>query len=227
MAPLLMLAVILPLGITTHGSKYIRHKHEVQVTSWEESVTSWQSTLFPSLKPSRPRSRLAGYETAAPVHAYQTHRLKVKAHQVYVLTVMLRKKRAQEREKVLQAQLAARRVHVSHASNITYVPPSTVFSGTPQAIAASMLGSYGWSQSQMGCLDALWNTESGWNYQAMNASSGAYGIPQALPGAKMASAGADWQTDPATQIRWGLGYIQSTYGDPCGAEAHELSQGWY
>ena len=91
----------------------------------------------------------------------------------------------------------------------------------------AMLGSYGWSSSQFSCLDSLWDHESGWNVSAANPSSGAYGIPQALPGSKMASAGADWQTNPATQIAWGLGYIQSLYGSPCGAWAHEESAGWY
>jgi hypothetical protein len=90
-----------------------------------------------------------------------------------------------------------------------------------------MLGSYGWSSSQFGCLVSLWNTESGWNVYASNPSSGAYGIPQALPGSKMASAGPDWQTNAATQIRWGLGYIKSLYGSPCGAYSHEQADGWY
>ena len=63
----------------------------------------------------------------------------------------------------------------------------------------------------------LWTGESAWNYQAANASSGAYGIPQSLPGSKMASAGADWKTNPETQIRWGLGYIKDAYGSPCSA----------
>jgi hypothetical protein len=99
--------------------------------------------------------------------------------------------------------------------------------GSPQQIAMAMLGSYGWSSSQFSCLDSLWNHESGWNVSAANPSSGAYGIPQALPGSKMASAGADWQTNAATQIRWGLGYIKGTYGSPCGAWAHEESTGWY
>jgi hypothetical protein len=103
---------------------------------------------------------------------------------------------------------------------------ATTTSGSPEQIAAAMLGSYGWSPGQMSCLIPLWNRESGWSTTAAN-SSGAHGIPQALPGAKMASAGADWQTDPATQIRWGLGYIQATYGSPCAAWAHEESAGWY
>ncbi len=104
---------------------------------------------------------------------------------------------------------------------------ATAPSGSPQQIAMAMLGSYGWSSSQFWCLDSLWNYESGWNVSAANPSSGAYGIPQALPGSKMASAGPDWQTDAATQIRWGLGYIKGTYGSPCGAWAHEESAGWY
>ena len=106
-------------------------------------------------------------------------------------------------------------------------PQPATPSGSPQQIAAGMLGSYGWSSSQFSCLQPLWNAESGWNVSATNTSSGAYGIPQALPGSKMASAGADWQTDAATQIRWGLGYIRSVYGSPCGAWSHEQAYGWY
>jgi hypothetical protein len=100
-------------------------------------------------------------------------------------------------------------------------------SGSAQQIAMGMLGSYGWSSGQFSCLVSLWNQESGWNVYATNPTSGAYGIPQALPGSKMASAGPDWQTDAATQIRWGLSYIRSLYGSPCGAWAHEEADGWY
>jgi hypothetical protein len=96
-----------------------------------------------------------------------------------------------------------------------------------QATAHAMLAARGWGDDQFSCLVSLWNKESGWNYQAMNRSSGAYGIPQALPGSKMASAGADWQTSAATQISWGLGYISGRYGDPCGAWGHSQSAGWY
>jgi hypothetical protein len=99
-------------------------------------------------------------------------------------------------------------------------------SGSPQPIAEAMLASFGWSSSQSSCLDPLWAHESGWSVTAEN-PDGAYGIPQALPGSKMASAGPDWQTNAATQIRWGLEYIKSTYGSPCGAWDHELATGWY
>ena len=100
-------------------------------------------------------------------------------------------------------------------------------SGSPRQIAQAMLGSFGWSASQFSCLDPLWEHESGWSVTAYNAGSGAYGIPQALPGSRMASAGPDWQTSAATQIKWGLEYIKDTYGSPCGAWAHEEATGWY
>jgi hypothetical protein len=106
----------------------------------------------------------------------------------------------------------------------TVAPPAA--SGSPQQIAEAMLGSFGWSSSQFSCLDPLWAHESGWSVTAAN-PDGAYGIPQALPGSKMASAGPDWQTNAATQIRWGLEYIQGTYGSPCAAWAHEQATGWY
>jgi hypothetical protein len=97
----------------------------------------------------------------------------------------------------------------------------------PRTIAQALLSDYGWSQDQFGCLDSLWERESHWNVYADNPSSSAYGIPQALPGSKMSSAGADWATNPITQIRWGLGYIEDRYGSPCGAWGHSESHGWY
>ena len=99
--------------------------------------------------------------------------------------------------------------------------------GTAQAIAHEMVLARGWGQGEFDCLVSLWKRESGWNVYAQNKSSGAYGIPQALPGSKMATAGADWATNPATQITWGLGYIAGRYGTPCGAWGHSESVGWY
>jgi hypothetical protein len=107
---------------------------------------------------------------------------------------------------------------------VTSQPPNP---GTAQSIAYNMLSSFGFSPTTyFGCLVDLWNRESGWVYDAENAS-GAYGIPQALPGSKMASAGPDWETNPATQIRWGLGYIKGIYGNPCSAWAFEEANGYY
>ena len=152
-----------------------------------------------------------------------------------------------ERQAVILQDAATQAFSLTSAPKISTVPPPasastattggtggapTVPSGPPpspssaQGIAYSMLASFGFSTNQFGCLDDLWNQESGWRYNAENAS-GAYGIPQALPGSKMASAGPDWQTDPTTQIKWGLGYIKSMYGTPCGAWGHEEADGWY
>jgi hypothetical protein len=99
--------------------------------------------------------------------------------------------------------------------------------GSAQAIAHDMVLARGWGEGEFNCLVSLWNKESGWNVYAQNPSSGAYGIPQALPGNKMASAGADWATNAATQISWGLGYISGRYGTPCGAWGHSQNVGWY
>ena len=107
----------------------------------------------------------------------------------------------------------------SGGSGIIYVTSTPPDPGSAQSIAYNMLASFGFSPTTFfGCLKDMWDRESGWRYDAEN-PSGAYGIPQALPGSKMASAGADWQTNPATQIKWGLGYIKAIYGDPCKAWA--------
>lgn len=96
-----------------------------------------------------------------------------------------------------------------------------------QQYAATACRSYGWSETDVECLISLWNKESGWNPYAYNASSGAYGIPQALPGSKMASKGSDYLTNYQTQINWGLSYINSRYGNPQNAWSHWQSRGWY
>jgi uncharacterized protein YabE (DUF348 family) len=106
-------------------------------------------------------------------------------------------------------------------------PSAPAPSGSVKEIAQEMAAARGWTGQEWTCLDLLWERESGWNYQAANPSSGAYGIPQALPGSKMGSAGSDWATNPATQIEWGLGYIADRYGTPCGAWGHSESVGWY
>jgi hypothetical protein len=97
-----------------------------------------------------------------------------------------------------------------------------------QAFAKSYMESkYNWGEDQHSCLVSLWNRESGWKHTADNPTSSAYGIPQALPGKKMASAGADWRTNPETQIKWGLKYIDKRYETPCGAWSAFKKKGWY
>jgi hypothetical protein len=110
---------------------------------------------------------------------------------------------------------------------LTPAAPAAARKLTPRQIARQMLGSFGWSQRQFPYLNWLWDAESGWSVYAENPYSGAYGIPQADPGAKMATAGPDWPANAATQIRWGLRYIRSTYGSPRLAWEHEVADGWY
>jgi len=98
---------------------------------------------------------------------------------------------------------------------------------SPRDIARAMLLRQGGSEAGWTCLDELWGRESRWEVTASNGSSGAYGIPQALPAWKMASAGADWRTNPVTQIKWGLSYIAAKYGTPCVALSHSNSYGYY
>ncbi|SEK94420.1 lytic transglycosylase domain-containing protein [Nonomuraea pusilla] len=94
-------------------------------------------------------------------------------------------------------------------------------------IALNQVVQRAWNYREFRCLDNLWTRESGWNHHALNSSSGAYGIPQALPAGKMRGAGKDWKSNPATQIRWGLAYIKGRYGKPCGAWGHWQAHNWY
>ncbi len=128
---------------------------------------------------------------------------------------------AAERAAAARAE-AAGRVSRAVARNVARKAVSD-----PRSVARAMVAQRGWSDSQFTCLDSLWAKESRWRWNASNPSSGAYGIPQALPGSKMAGAGSDWRTNPATQIEWGLGYIADRYGTPCSAWAHSQSHNWY
>jgi predicted nucleic acid-binding Zn-ribbon protein len=117
------------------------------------------------------------------------------------------------------------------SSSRSSTPSSSSSSGdnspaAAQAYAQSRLNAMG-QGGQFVCLVNLWNRESGWRWNASNRSSGAYGIPQSLPGSKMASAGADWRKNARTQVDWGLSYITGRYGTPCGAWQHSQTSGWY
>ncbi len=110
-------------------------------------------------------------------------------------------------------------------------PPGTIGPGAAaaQAWARAHLADYGWGPEQMLPLISLWNGESGWRWNAQNPASPAYGIPQSDPGDKMATMGADWRTNPVTQMRWGLKYIKETYGTPAEAwrQWQSRSPHWY
>lgn len=156
--------------------------------------------------------------------------------QRYQLGVQVAAQKAEQQRKREAAAAAA-----AAAATHTTTPATSVGSSYPstggvvvdpsgaQAYARSAIGAYGWGSDQFSCLVSLWTQESGWRANALNTSSGAYGIPQSLPAEKMAVAGADWRTNAATQINWGLAYIHDAYGSPCGAWNHEMSVDphWY
>ena len=141
--------------------------------------------------------------------------------------------RSQSREPLPHA-ISERRDHAAADDGSSTVGTSShlaraasIVPDDPRDIAESMLSDYGWDSSEMSCLDQLWVSESNWDVNATNPTSGAYGIPQALPAGKMASAGSDWRTNPETQIEWGLDYIESSYGTPCSAWEFKQANEWY
>jgi hypothetical protein len=131
---------------------------------------------------------------------------------------------------VTQAETGLQQAAASQAAQLDTVSATLTASHrrlTPRQIARRMLKNFHWTQWQFRWLNLLWSRESGWRVHAGNPYSGAYGIPQAVPGSKMATAGPRWSTNPWTQIRWGLRYIKARYGSPHGAWLHELAYGWY
>ena len=135
-------------------------------------------------------------------------------------------------QKAIEKKAAKKKADEAKSSGATVpytgpIPTSCKeFSGNRETGCALMLDA-GFAISQFPCLNKLWNRESGWNHRAENSSSGAYGIPQAYPGSKMGSIASDWRTNPATQIKWGLGYVKGKYHSPCGAWSHFQSAGSY
>ncbi len=196
-------AAYLPGADGTAAANAVRSREQLQSF---RTAAVWQAQLLAAAN----AERAADARQAAAREAAADRAARAAARQAAALAAQ------QEAQPTQQAQPAP--------APAPAAPP--VSSGSAQQIAMSMLGSYGWSSGQFSCLDALWARESGWNVTAAN-PDGAYGIPQAMPGSKMASAGPNWQTDAATQIRWGLGYIKGLYGSPCGAWAHSQATGWY
>ncbi|WAZ21398.1 lytic transglycosylase domain-containing protein [Streptomyces cinnabarinus] len=121
--------------------------------------------------------------------------------------------------------LAGTAVAVAAAGSIFAAAPAQAATtgASAQATAKKMIG----DSAQYQCFSNIVEHESGWDVNATNSSSGAYGLVQALPGSKMASAGSDWKTNPATQIEWGVDYMKDRYGSACGAWNFWQANGWY
>ncbi|WP_417563139.1 hypothetical protein [Microbacterium sp.] len=169
--------------------------------------------------------RSATATVAAKVVSYDVQQAKIKAAKIKAAKIKAAKEKAAKEKAAREAAARAQRQRSSAPA------PASVGGGSgdnspsaARAYARSLMASrYGWGGDQFQCLNSLWNRESGWNYHAYN-PSGAYGIPQALPGSKM---GAGWQNSARVQVAWGLGYIKARYGTPCGAWGHSQSTGWY
>lgn len=146
------------------------------------------------------------------------------------------RQRLEQTEKELQAKAEAKRVAAERQNKAVQAltgtqtahaaPIAPIVSGDPVSIGRA-LNAAKFGDGQWDCLHRLWMKESGWSVSSYNKSSGATGIPQSLPGVKMASHGEDWRTNPTTQIQWGLDYIASRYGTPCSAWSHSQATNWY
>ncbi|HEY0536065.1 MAG TPA: lytic transglycosylase domain-containing protein [Actinoplanes sp.] len=147
-----------------------------------------------------------------------------KAHQLEQKVIAQKKVATEQKKKTSSGTSSSSGGPVPYTGDV----PSSCndYTGSRKTGCALMLDA-GFKIDQFPCLDKLWKKESGWNYKASNSGSGAFGIPQALPGSKMAKFGDDWKTNPATQIKWGLDYIEGRYDTPCGAWGHSQDTGWY
>lgn len=172
-----------------------------------EPVAGTEPSAAPAARRERARADLAAREQAARELAERRRKQA--------------ERRAAQREK-------ERRERAQAAEQAARAAERRALQQSPQAVAALLAErDYGWGARQFGCLDSLWISESAWHWYATNRSSGAYGIPQSLPGRKMAQFGADWRTNPVTQIRWGLWYVQQAYGTPCSAWSFKQAHNWY
>jgi len=181
------------------------------------------TTLATSVEPLTALASLSTRQIISATEKAKTELSAAEAAGAEVDRIAAEKAAAEEAERqAAEARRQAEAAAAAEALRLSNTPDGA--KGVARELAAS---TYGWGEGQFSCLSSLWTKESNWRFDAYNASGGATGIPQALPGSKMASAGADWQTSARTQIVWGLGYIKSTYGTPCAAWAHSQARNWY
>jgi membrane protein involved in colicin uptake len=178
------------------------------------STTVGSQAAAPAPMPASWEEQRAAESAAAAASAAEVRRTEAKRAEQAKKKAEAKKKAAAQRRAAEQRAARAR----------------AAAGGTPaanRALGMQLCADRGWSTSQCGDLAKLWQKESGWSTSAHNGSSGAHGIPQALPGSKMASKGSDWATSARTQIAWGLDYIAGRYGNPSAAWAHSVRTGWY
>jgi hypothetical protein len=211
-------ALHLPLqaGVRRTGGTVVALGAVVLAGAAGNGATDGASTGDAQAAMDRPSAKVSGAVAEARVaDASEASRSAVRTAAVQAL--------AEQRDhEAYQPSRSGDRTTASHTARAKSIVPDD-----PRAIAESMIADYGWDSSEFDCLDQLWVSESNWDVNATNPTSGAYGIPQSLPAGKMASAGSDWRTNPATQIEWGLDYIDSSYGTPCSAWEFKQANNWY
>jgi hypothetical protein len=214
------------------GGVYIGHGHEVQVQGAQTQLVVQadvdEIALLKTRQSEHAAARAWQREAEGDAAAKAADEAKAAASKARALEKKAIEKKAAEK-KAAEAKKATS-TSTSSGAAVPYsgpIPTSCASYVGSRGIGCALMLAAGFKIDQFPCLDKLFARESGWNYKASNAGSGAFGIPQALPGSKMASEGADWKTNPATQIKWGLKYIEGRYNSPCGAWSHSQSTGWY
>lgn len=203
---------LLAVGVT--GGIYLNSDRSPERSSTDQGVAAANAAENDAMK-----QDLADWASATAAQKAQQAQAAAKA--------AAEAKAAADRAKAAAAEVSRRADRKSTPPPYGPVPTSCAKYTGAKAIGCAELLKAGFKLDQMPCLDKLWTRESHWNYKSYNSSSGAYGIPQAVPGNKMATFGDDWKTNPATQIKWGLSYIKNRYKTPCGAWQHSEDTGWY
>jgi hypothetical protein len=213
------------------GGVYLGQDQEVQQQSVEASLVvqadAAEMDLLKERHAEHAAARAPQRKAEADAAAKAAREAKAAASKARKLEKASLKKKADAAEAAKAAKDTANDENAPAQPFTGPIPTSCKEYSGNRAIGCAILLSKGFGLGQMPCLDKLWKKESGWNHKASNRSSGAYGIPQALPGNKMASEGKNWRTSPEVQIKWGLGYIKGRYGNPCGAWSHSQNHGWY
>ncbi|MET8082655.1 lytic transglycosylase domain-containing protein [Micromonospora sp. NPDC005237] len=214
-------AAVALLSVGVAGGFYLGQDRETQ----QQGLAAQESVEVDRIDFAYQRERQASHQVAFARQRAAEYQAKLRAAQAA--------KEAAERARRAEAAAASRKREREAAAKEVAKPydgeiPASCeeYSGN-RKIGCALMIEAGFGIAEFPCLEKLWTKESGWNHKASNSSSGAYGIPQSLPGSKMGSIADDWRTNPATQIKWGLGYIKGRYDTPCGAWSYFQNNGHY
>ena len=180
------------------------------------------SSFISAPKPAHSEVQFSPPEVALAYNTPTAEPVKKREKKVSRSTIRISPIEKPNKKRFVKSKPRRSKKHVSRSSTREVSP-----TGRNQRIGRELAAARGWDGEQWNCLRSLWIKESGWSTRSSNSSGSAWGIPQALPGSKMAQFGSDWRTNPATQIKWGLHYIDSRYGNPCSAWAHWQNHNWY